>query len=64
MTRPNVLARGTNCTTSCQSSVSGKIEKKKRLNDFNLIKNLILLLIWKSEICQKDKQEKNLKKWS
>lgn len=42
-----------------------KIEKKiKRLNDFNLIKNLILLLIWKSEICQKDKQEKNLKKWS
>ena len=41
-----------------------KIEKKKRLNNFNLIKNLILLLIWKSKICQKDKQEKNLKKWS
>lgn len=41
-----------------------KIEKKKRLNNFNLIKNLILLLIWKSEICQKEKQEKNLKKWS
>lgn len=41
-----------------------KIEKKKRLNNFNLIKKLILLLIWKSEICQKDKQEKNLKKWS
>lgn len=30
-----------------------KIEKKKRLNNFDLIKKLILLLIWKSEICQK-----------